>query len=447
VTIDRRHPSYEARRTEWRRIRDVLAGEDAVKRAGARYLPMLSGMEAADYAAYLERAMFFEATARTVDGLLGAVFRKEPIVTVPPAARALLANATQSGVPFDAFAKDVAHEVLALGRCAVLVDAPPDHGGAPYLRRYRAEDILNWRVRLTGGVPVLSLVVLREVHEAPGADPFETVCTEQRRILALEEEGYVQQVWRLRQSGRIEAWRLEEEHAPMRGGNRLRFIPVVFIGPTSLDAEIEKSPVLGLANVNLSHYRSAADLEHGAHFTALPTPWVTHMPDDAPSLRIGSGTAWLLPEGARVGMLEYSGQGLAALELRLERKERTMAVLGGRLLEDQKRAVEAAETLRLRHRGENSILAGISGTIGRGLERALAWLVWWAGHDATDTRVTLNRDFVDRPLSGSELTALISAWQAGAYPDTTLWRMLREGEVIPPDIADEELAAARNRRA
>ena len=35
------HPDYDASAAEWARARDVLAGEDAVKAAGVKYLPRL----------------------------------------------------------------------------------------------------------------------------------------------------------------------------------------------------------------------------------------------------------------------------------------------------------------------------------------------------------------------------------------------------------------------
>lgn len=441
MPIDTLHPQAEARRPQWRRIRDCLEGEDAVKAAGPRYLPPLSGMDPEDYAAYLQRALFFEAAARTVDGLMGAVFRKDPLIEAPPAARPLIDDATLAAQPLDGFAKDVVREVLAIGRHGILVDHPED-GGRPYLRAYRAEDIVNWRMGTGAGAPRLDWLVLREtVETGDGDDPFRGGASVQWRLLALEDGRYVQRVYAKRAGGRDDDFDVIAEHFPARAGRPLDTLPFVFVGPSGLGPDIARSPILGLCNVNLSHYRTSADLEHGAHFTALPTPYVVGANGEAPELRIGSGTAWLLPAGASAGMLEFSGQGLEALERRLERKERAMAVLGARLLEDQKRGVEAAETVRMRHRGENSVLASVAGSVSRALERALKLALWWAGADAPKVSVRLNRDFTDTPLSGDELRALVEAWQLGAYPKEVLWRKLREGEVIPGEFGDDRLGA------
>jgi hypothetical protein len=51
----------------------------------AAYLPALKDQTPDDYKAYIMRADYFNATARTLDGLVGMVFRKEPTVTIPDA--------------------------------------------------------------------------------------------------------------------------------------------------------------------------------------------------------------------------------------------------------------------------------------------------------------------------------------------------------------------------
>src|SRR5206468_661127 len=135
------------------------------------------------------------------------------------------------------------------------------------------------------------------------------------------------------------------------------FIPFTFVGATSLSPNVDKPPLLDLVEVNLSHYRSSADLEHGRHYTALPTPWVSGMRPDS-NLRIGAGVAWVLEDPtAKAGMLEFTGQGLQALEKALESKEKQMAVLGARLLEMQPRLQETAEAVRLRHNGDAATLS------------------------------------------------------------------------------------------
>ena len=451
MPVDSKHRQYQANWTKWRRIRDVIAGEDAVKGRGETYLPRLEGQSfgADGYHAYRDRAEFHEATGRTLDGLAGAIFRKEPLIAVAAGFADWLAHVTPRGLDFVSFAKMAAREVIAIGRYGVLIDTPGE-GGEPFLAGYTAESIVNWRSTATGGVPALSLVVLREDASRPAADdPFETEDGERFRVLELrpleddDQPVYTQTLYERQRTsaGREEFAMVGGPFAPSRRGEPLDFIPFQFFGPTELGADVEKSPIQGLVNVNLSHYRTSADLEHGAHFTALPTAWVAgdlKQGADDGELRIGSGAAWHLEADARAGYLEYTGQGLEALEKRLQRKEAHMAVLGARLLEDQKAGVEAAETVGLRHRGENSMLASLADTTGRGLAIVLNWLIRWAGGPEQGARVELNKDFFEQPLGPKEMLELVTAWQQGGIGGEVLFHNLKSGERLPEGMTFDD---------
>jgi Domain of unknown function (DUF4055) len=452
MPVSDRHPDYDAAAEAWRRLRDCLAGEDAVKAGRGLYLPRLGGQDDAEYDAYLRRAMFYGAAARTLDGLAGAIFRKPAVIDLAPGQEDLLEAATAGGKPLQSLARAVVREVLALGRCGLLVDmassAAVGEAPRPAIALYAAESLVNWRVETQAGRPVTTLVVLAEQASEPGADPFALTRIDQRRVLRLVDGRYEQEIWRqgsARGTAAAGSWLLHETIQPRRLGAALDLIPFIACGPGGPGFEVERSPLLDLVNVNLSHYRTSADLEHGAHFTALPTVWVGGVGESdqfGGELRIGSGTAWLLPPGASAGILEYHGGGLSALETRLERKEKLMAVLGARLLENRLAGVEAAETVRLRHSGETSLLASVADSVGQALSDALGWAVWWRGDERQGSRIQLNKDFLDEPLSSERLNALVAAWQVGAYPASVLRWNLRRGEVIPAEMADADLDAA-----
>ena len=73
MSVNATHPDYDASLPAWLRARDVIAGEDAVKSAGEKYLPRLEAQTDEEYDAYRARASPFNATARTADGYLGFV--------------------------------------------------------------------------------------------------------------------------------------------------------------------------------------------------------------------------------------------------------------------------------------------------------------------------------------------------------------------------------------
>src|ERR1043166_8336008 len=83
MLVNNTHPDYDASLADWLRARDVLAGEDAVKSAGEKYLPRLDSQSDEEFLAYRKRASFFNATARSAEGFVGLIFRRPPFTKVP----------------------------------------------------------------------------------------------------------------------------------------------------------------------------------------------------------------------------------------------------------------------------------------------------------------------------------------------------------------------------
>jgi hypothetical protein len=430
--------------SQWQRCRDAVEGQDAVKARGEAYLPRLTKQTDEKYAAYKLRAMWYGAAARTIQGLSGAVMRKEPVLEVPKALETFTQDVTQTGVSFSSFAKTTLEEVLKTGRYGVLVDMPT--GGTdtakPYYAGCTAESIINWKTMVRDGVRHLTLVVLKECEwETDPKDRYVLTEIAQYRELRIDAGGLYEVETFREDPNKKDTWVSQGIVQPTFRGSRLDYIPFCFFGPTTLTPDIEKPPILDLVDVNLSHYRSSADLEHGRHFCGLPTPWVAGFPETT-TLEIGSSTAWVSssPE-AHAGMLEFTGQGLGALEKALESKERLMAVLGARMLEEQKKTVEASDTLSTRLSCEQSVLRSVASTVSAGLSKCLEWAALWMGvgpDEAKKAKAKLNTDFMDTQMTFAELEALVRTWQAGAISYETMYYNMERGEVTRPGIEAEE---------
>jgi hypothetical protein len=197
--------------------------------------------------------------------------------------------------------------------------------------------------------------------------------------------------------------------------------------------------------VNLDHYRLDADFKHGLHFTALPTAWVSGF-DKGSSLRIGSSTAWVSETpGAAAGFLEFTGQGLTTFERAMDRDERLMAVLGTRLLEDQKKVGETAQAIELRQSGEYSVLGSLAGSVSESLTQVLRWVYWWNSTEAVPDAVTdgevlikVNTDFSTKGMDSTELQAVVAAWQSGAISRDTMFELFRKGEILPDGRTNQD---------
>ncbi len=449
MPVDTKHEAYELTFGQWKRCRDAFEGTDAIKGAGEKYLPMLTSQDQDEYAAYKTRANWFNATARTVIGLQGAVFRKDPFVKFPKTIESYLADITLTGTSLASFAKDAFREQLLTGRFGILVDMPnvsqneaeTNFESRPYAIGYKAENIVNWRVTRIDGKSVLTMVVLCEfVEEIDSNDPFKVDSVEQYRVLLLEDGRYVVRLYRREKLDDSSSQFVQygPDITPEFRGSALTFIPFQFVNAGSLTSDVQKPPLLDLVDVNLSHYRTTADLEHGRHFCGLPTAWVAGFPVST-RLSIGSGVVWISDDtDAKAGMLEFTGQGLGALEKAEETKKQDMAVLGARLLQSEKRAVEAAETHQLRQAGETSILQSMAITCGDGIRQALEWMAFWSGVKDSEIEVGMNLEFFETTLTPQELDSLMTLWQAGGISQETLYYNLERGRITRPGVTIEE---------
>ena len=195
MPVNSLHPDYIEMLPAWSRARDVIAGEDAVKAAGEKYLPRLQEQTDQEFSDYRARASFFNATARTADGYVGQIFRRMPFIKLPGADSALGRalkdfghDADMLGTTLSGYAKNILFEVIAVGRVGTLVDWEGEAENRVYVSAYAAENIINWRVERINGRNIPTLVVL---HEPNGAmtergDDFEVRGSEQIRVLRLQ---------------------------------------------------------------------------------------------------------------------------------------------------------------------------------------------------------------------------------------------------------------------
>ena len=121
MPVESTAPQYEALAPAWQKCRDAYEGQEAIIARGSEYVAPLDTQTPSEYVAYLRRGLYFNATARTVQGMVGASFRRPPSIEAG-AAEDLLADATLTDLPFDSLAKQAMREVLIVGRFGLLCD-------------------------------------------------------------------------------------------------------------------------------------------------------------------------------------------------------------------------------------------------------------------------------------------------------------------------------------
>lgn len=444
MPVDSQHPQYTKHAPVWRMMRHTIEGHRAINEAGREYLPTLSGQTVNEYEAYLKRAVFFNAVGRVSEALNGMVFRKEPALQLDPIGD-LKDDITGSGQPFVSFAQEVFSEVVDLRRCGVLVDyvqtsgepvtlaQAAQMGFRPYMSLYRAEDIINWRVNVNNGGDMLTLVVLKERVES-NEDAYAVKYVERYRVLKIEDGVYVQEVYLKGAKGFV----LESSTTPLVNGRTMGYIPFRFFGGTDGTCDIVPPLLEDLAYVNLAHYRNTADLEHGLHYTGLPTAVITGVRANDTTYSIGSGNAWVFESpDAKAFFLEFTGQGLGPLKEAIRDKEQQMAALGARVLSPEKLAAESSQSITQRRSGEISTLAGLAQNVSRGLTVCLMWLRDWIPATG-DVSVALNTDFMPRNMSAQDLTALLQAVATGQISSQSFYEAIVRSEVIAPTRTYQE---------
>jgi hypothetical protein len=415
MPINTPHPSYSKFEEKWSRTRDTFDGSDAVKEKGEVYLPKLGGQSTKDYEAYKMRAVYFDGVDRTVRGLVGAVMRVNPIIKAPKKLIDLTHDITKTGVSLNNLISLMLKEQILMGRQGLLVD----YDERPYLVHFSTEQITNW---------FKNTIILKESPEKE--NNYKIEYQDQYRELTLSDSKYTVKVWKKEK----DVWVAGSDIVATLKNKPLDFIPFVGISSDGFNLEPSKSAILALADMSLSLYRTSADLEHGRHYTALPTPWVTGYDSKSDTLNIGPSRVWALPDPAtKVGLLEFTGQGLKALEVAVDEKKSMMASLGSQLLQSQKAGVEAADTVRLRQNAEASTLISSVKMVEQAITKALNIMSEWGGFNG-DISVKLNTDFVDTKIAAQDITALMSAWQSGAISHDTFLFNLKRGEILEPNV-------------
>lgn len=436
--------------------RDAIEGEDAVKGAARRenYLPKPDGMSDAEYTGYVKRAEFCPFAGRTLAGVHGLMFRKQVDVKLPKGSEKYIENVDGKGSTFYSFVSESSKDCMITGWGGFLIDAPIAEGVSqreaeqneiyPYIVFYRAEQILNVQTRNVGRREIVSLIVLKEVVEKISEkDRFAVIREDRYRVLELDENNYYKQTLYNKDSDII------SEIYPKRAGKLVSGHIPFFFAP----AEKPASPMfLPVVDVNLAWYHKSADLENGLHWTGVPTPYALgYTPETVTDkdgnevakgkMKLGGSQFLCFPEGTTaVGYLEFSGAGLNQLQLAMEKDETRMSILGAKIIAQEKKGVESAETARIGRASENSVVAAFARKMSGTFTALLRELIGWSSGVEVNSKeciVTISTDYDVSRMPPAELQALVSAWQSGGISSQVLYDNLVEGEIVKNKTFEE----------
>lgn len=469
MSVDFQHPEYKQALPDWELVNDAVAGERQIKSRDIvelrrirnhtdivpkqKYLPMPNPNDTSldnllRYRQYLARAVFYNATGRTLWGLIGTAFKRTPQIELGNL-EYLLKDADGSGVGLMQQVQATLAGVLQTGRAALWVDYPAAEGAAsradlealrvrPSIIAYKADQVINWRTERVGAVHRLALVVIREQIEQVSDDGFEVEHVDQYRVLRMADGVYTVEVHREMEGGLQKV----SEYVPRRGnGQTWDMIPFAFVGSRNNDPVVDPSPLLDLATLNIAHYRNSADYEDSAFFCGQPQPWIAGLDDHwrdwltENGIYIGSRAPLLLPEGGEFGLAQAQPNTL--VKEAMEQKEQQMIALGARLV-SKGQAIKTATEAQADAESEHSVLSLIVENVSEAYTAALNWAGEYANATG-DYFLEMSRDFLDYQMDAQRITAIVAAWQGGAIPTSDLLTSFKRAGLIDPEKSDEDL--------
>ena len=442
-------------------VRDLWGGNEAVKGKSTAYLPKAPREKATNYSIRLARSVYHNYFRRTVEGLVGFVFRKDPELSedVPPVIAQHWENIDNAGTHGDVFLRDLMADAMVAGHAAILVDYPAvttglrlsdeqDMGIRPYWVPLKKENLFSWRTTLEHGRLVLTQLVVREAGLEPDG--------------AFGEREVVR--WRVFRRERLETGRtvvgfellrVTDQKVVVRDAFGLyptqTEIPVVEVPTSGRVGLFQSDPPLGdLGALNVAHYQQWSDYATSMHMTCVPilfTAGFSMVDESGASVEVGPN-AGLNTENAaaKAEYVSHDGAALTACKAALDDLKADMGALGLSMLAPDRKAAETATANKLDKAAESSALAVTARGVQDATERALQLHANYLRLPAGGS-VTINREYEGAVMDAAVMQAYAVLADKLGVPDAEIVKMLVRGgrlaEDIDIDAVADEMGAAR----
>ena len=456
--VKKRNKSFLHRLPDWVLVRACAEGQRQIKNGKIKYLPLPSSdvtVDSYDYTSYIARASFANFVGRTQEALVGLAFAEKPLYNSAEWGNAeyIVDNADGAGTELTQHIKQTLGDVVLTGRGGLLVDYPNTANvnaspikPASYITYYPAESILDWEVENVNGTKRVQFVLLRE--RRPDVNELTDLGEglNQFRYLHINADGFVEGVLLDKRGVQI-----GEKYDVVAGGERLTELPFFFVSANNtltssniFDAPVP--PLLKIANLNVTHYQTDAEMRLGMHYHANPQPFITGATPafikkyETEPMRIGTAEILLFEQGTTFGLAQAQFSATPFHD-ELNRLRDSIVEMGGRLVTTQTGGAESTETVRLRESGDLSIMASIINSVSDAYESAVELVGRFMGTGEIVVEITLQTELLKRTPDGALLGALQTAMSNGVVGVGTLRNYLRNTGIIASGVTDDELNA------
>jgi len=450
MSIDFQHPQYVKSLEKWKLVDDICDAENLND-----YLRKINPEDTSEEMVqrrdqYFKRSVFYAIAGYTSRGLVGKAFQKTPTCEVPPELEYVKENIDGAGQNIYQQAQEVFRDVLRNGRAGLLIDFPETDGeisradlisGKVFatITRYKAQQIINWQVEQRGPrvIPVKIVLATKaaEMHE----DGFGFDQIDEYICLDLEENIYVQRVYR--QNERRE-WYIHKETIPTdSAGNTLDYIPFVFVGSEANTFEIDHPPLYDLAKINVGHYNNSAIYEDSVFTVGQVQPWMSGLTQEnvdamkAAHMYIGSGRLLGVPSGERFDFAQAQPNMLA--KEAMKDKVSMMISMGANLMEmgtANKTAMQVGNEMATQH----SVLSLIAYNLTLAYSKALEIATDFMGGDPDVAVFEVNQQFIQPQTDAQMLNAVVASFLQGVLPISDLFDWQKKHGFISADKTFDE---------
>jgi len=433
--ISTEHPEYTRFRQRRILMADALGDQDDIRAKGDLYLPRTGGMGAdvdggsGRYEAYKKRARFPEVTTQALTAITGLVFENDPI----GASDDIITNTNQTNTQL---AREAIRAVASQGRDIFVIDAP-EASGEPFIARYSAESMINWRVDQNRPSDLL-LAVFKEEQRKQESDIYghetETVY---RRYL---RNGATIQVSRWIQRDGNDVLLEPEITLPVDT------MPIIIPGSIDLTPQTDPIPLLPVARAAISYYQLSADYRMSLHINGNPTPWLAGCSEDQYQanikLGIGAGVVWYLggdSESGQAGFLETTGASHSDHKEAMADELKQAETYAVRLT--QSNTAESGVAIRRRAESQHASIYTMADSVSIAITQAQRIRAKWKGESDPDDFV-IDADVEEEYAGEQMINALNTAVNSGNAPQSSIFEAIRKAGLSEKtdDEMKEEIA-------
>jgi len=452
MPVNAEHPQYTEKKDEWQRNNDCDAGDIAIKKGKDKYLPMPEKDNEERYKDFLTSALFTNYTGTKRRDLVGKVFRRPPVVTLPPELEYIKQKADNGNVTLETMGQRAVGNVWLNGRYALVatfpdIEMPLNEDGNPvaltaeqseglqaYIATYPALSVRNWR-DVNGQ---LTMVVLHEI-DYDMTDEFTRTAINMFRVYRLvESDGRKRvtfQVYR-------ETTALGDPKEIIFNGVPAEEIPVVLVGSEDNNPDCDFAPASDICANNIADYQMFAICAEngfvGGQGTMHIDSGLTNAADFSaanPMIKVGNRNA-IITQGGNAEIFTQKENTIArALTQDIKNTLYDLGVNSG----GAQKGTETAEAAIIRAASDAAVMNVIAQNVSDGFTQVLKWCAMFMGGDPDKVEFELNRNFFPVRLDPQLLQQLSSLAALGDIPRQVIYNYLRESSDLLNGIDDETL--------